>query len=91
MMRFKVAPLSGSFMLVAIFGFLFSLMVLAKASPTWALTIGFLSIIAFIASVISMTYSPVEEELLLDEHHSLRDKRVRIEWPTKKSSKKKKK
>jgi len=78
-MRFKVAPLSGTFMLVSLFGIFFSTMVLSKVSPTWAFTIGFVSVAAFIASVISMTYGPVEEELSLDEHHTSRKSRVRIE------------
>ncbi|MCF7798646.1 hypothetical protein K9M74_01975 [Candidatus Woesearchaeota archaeon] len=83
-MRFKVAPLSGTFMLVSIFGFVFSVMVLSKVSPTWAFTIGFLSVAAFTASMISMTYAPVEAELALDEHHTNRKTRVRIEKPARK-------
>ena len=77
-MRFKVAPLSGGFMLVSIFGFLFATLFLSKfeAAIDWAFSIGFLSVIMFIASVISMTFAPVEDELLIDEHHTQRKKRV---------------
>lgn len=83
-MRFKVAPLSGTFMLVSLFGIFFSTMILGKSSLSWAVAIGFLSVIAFIASVISMTYGPVDEELALDEHHTSRKERVRIEKPARK-------
>jgi len=90
-MRFKVAPLSGTFMLVSLFGIFFSVLILSKSSVTWAVTIGFLSFFAFIASVISMTYAPVEDELLIDESFSNRKRRVRIERPhsAKKTTKKK--
>jgi hypothetical protein len=88
-MRFKVAPLSGTFMLASLFGIFFSVLILSKSSVTWAFTIGFLSLIAFIASVISMTYAPVEDELLIDESFSDRKKRIRIERPLPKTKKKK--
>jgi uncharacterized membrane protein len=63
----NVAPLSGSLMMVSILGFLVSIMWLWKLSMNWAFSIGFLSIIIFIATMISVTNAPVEEELSLDE------------------------
>lgn len=79
-MRFKVAPLSGGFMLISILGFLIATMWLSKLEGAldWAFTIGFLSVIMFIASVISMTFAPVEDELAIDEHHTIKKRRVKV-------------
>ena len=63
----KVAPLSKGFMITSILGILISTMFLPEYSLTWAVTVGIVSFVMFIASVISMTHAPVEEELALDE------------------------
>ena len=75
---FKVAPLNGGFMLMSIFGFLFATLFLAKYTQTWSFTIGFVSVLMFFASMISMTKAPVPEELLIDEHISDRTSRVTV-------------
>lgn len=75
---FKVAPLNGGFMLISVFGFLFATLFLAKYSQTWSFTIGFISVLMFFASIISMTKAPVPEELLIDEHISQRKDRITI-------------
>ena len=75
---FKVAPLSGGFMLISIFGFLFAALFLSKYSSTWAFAIGFISAIMFFASMISMTKAPVPEELMIDEHITERKERITI-------------
>ena len=62
----KIAPLSKGFMITAILGILISTMFLPQYSLTWAFTLGILSFVMLIAAVISMTYSPVEDELALD-------------------------
>ena len=62
----KIAPLSKGFMITAILGLLISTMFLANYSLTWAVTLGVVSFVMLIASVISMTYAPVEDELSLD-------------------------
>ena len=62
----KIAPLSKGFMVTAIMGILISTMFLPEYSMTWAFTLGIISIVMLISSVISMTYSPVEDELALD-------------------------
>ena len=89
-MKFKVAPLSGTFMLISIFGFLFATMFLAKlqGAESWAFAIGFLSVLMFIASVISMTRAPIEEELAIDEHHTEVRARKKVISNKKKSKKK---
>ena len=74
---FKVAPLSGSFMLVSMFGILFSTMFLIKYSINWGFIVGFISICMFIASFISMTHAPIDEELQIDEHHTIRKARIK--------------
>ncbi|MCA9477717.1 MAG: hypothetical protein KC535_01055 [Nanoarchaeota archaeon] len=62
----KVAPLSKGFMIASIIGVLLSTMFLPQYSPTWAVTLGVISFVMLIASIISMTHAPVEEELALD-------------------------
>ncbi len=76
-MRFEVAPLSGGFMLTGIIGFLFALMFLRSQSLPWATVVVVISSTMLIASMISMTRAPVEEELTLDEHHTERKNRVK--------------
>ncbi len=63
----NIAPLSKGFMITSILGILISTMFLPEYSLTWAVTIGVISFVMLIASVISMTHAPVEDELALDE------------------------
>ena len=77
-MKQQVAPLSGGFMLLGMFGFLIAVMFVKNYSLDWAFILGSVSAIMFVASMISMTKAPVEEELLLDEHISDRKRRVKI-------------
>ncbi|MFW5866144.1 MAG: hypothetical protein ACOCU6_03565 [Nanoarchaeota archaeon] len=72
----SIAPLSKGFFLTSIFGFLIAVMFIANYSLAWATIIGILCVVMFLASVISMTKAPVEEELALDEHVKGRDDRV---------------
>jgi hypothetical protein len=57
----KVAPLSGGFMAVAILGFIIFAFIFDKI-PTWSFTMMLFFAIMFVASVISMTFAPVEED-----------------------------
>lgn len=77
-MAFKPAPLSGSFMLFSMLGLLISTMYINKFSMPWAFAIGILSFCMLIASFISMTNAPVEEELKIDEHHKIRKSRIKV-------------
>lgn len=77
-MKFKVAPLSGGFMLLSLMGILFSVLFLHNYSLDWSFTVGFVSTLMFIASVISMTYADVEEELILDKALRHQSKQVYI-------------
>lgn len=74
----KIAPLSGSFLLIGLFAFFFGLLYVVPLSTSIGAAITFFGAIVIIASVISTTHGPVEEELALDEHVSDRKKRVRI-------------
>jgi hypothetical protein len=60
---FKVAPLSGGFMAVSILGFIIFAVIFEKM-PTWSFTLMIFFAIMFVASVISMTYAPIEDEHL---------------------------
>lgn len=75
---FKVAPLSGGFMLTGMFGLLFATMFLNQYSLNWAFIVGIVSFSMFVASMISMTKAPIEDELLIDEHIADRKKRITI-------------
>jgi hypothetical protein len=75
-MAIQIAPLSGKVLLVGMFGFLFSLFVVIPLSLNFGVLLAVFSFILIIASMISTTHGPVEEELALDEHHSERDDRV---------------
>ncbi|MGM5480784.1 MAG: hypothetical protein ACQESE_00055 [Nanobdellota archaeon] len=71
-----VAPLSQGFFLASIIGFLIAVMFLSKYSLPWSIVLGVVSAVMFLASMISMTKAPVEDELALDEHVSGRKDRV---------------
>ena len=58
---FKVAPLSSSFMMVSILGFVFSAFLIDNF-PTWAFTFMILFVIMFISSLISMGHAPVNDD-----------------------------
>ena len=66
-MKFEFAPLKGSFMIVSIVGFIISVVWVYKTSPTWGFAFMIVFGMMFIASMISMTYGPVGEELQIDE------------------------
>jgi hypothetical protein len=57
----RMAPLKGSFMITAIIGFAISALWVLKASVAWGATFMIFFAIMFIASLVSMTYSPTKE------------------------------
>ena len=61
----KVVPLKGSFMAVSIAGFIISALYIYKqlGNRTWGFTFMLFFALMFIASIISMTYSPTMPEL----------------------------
>lgn len=63
---YKAAPLSGSFMMTSMVGFLVSAIYVFPRSMAWGFTLGIFFTIMFVASIISMTYAPVEAELSID-------------------------
>lgn len=75
---FKVAPLSSSFMLTSILGIIISTLFISKYSLNWAFIVGFISVCMFIASFISMSKSPIEDELMIDEPHEVRKARIKV-------------
>ena len=60
MKEFNVAPLSGGFMLTSIVGFLISAFYVLPQSAKWGFTFVLFFTLMFVASLISMTYSPGE-------------------------------
>ena len=59
--KFKVAPLSGSFMITAIVGLLISIIFVYQVSPTWGVALSIFFVIMLVAALISMTKAPVPE------------------------------
>lgn len=58
----KIAPLSGSFMITSMLGFLISVLFFyPKISKSFGAAFSLLFVLMFIASVISFVYAPVEE------------------------------
>ena len=55
-----IVPLSGGFMLTSIVGFLISAFYVLPQSARWGFTFVLFFTIMFVASLISMTYSPGE-------------------------------
>ena len=71
-MASKYVPLTSSFMLTSIIGFLVSVMFVMKLSVTWGFTFALFFVIMFIASVVSMSNIEAEtrygwEELAIHE------------------------
>ena len=65
-MAFKPAPLSGTFMLTSIFGFIISLIFIYPRDKTWGFTFIIIFVLMFIASMISMTYADADSQLQID-------------------------
>lgn len=66
-MKRKIAPLSGSFMVTAIVGFLISAIYIFPRSNPWGLTLVILFAVMFIAGMISTTYAPIEAEWAMEK------------------------
>ena len=62
-MKPKIAPLSTTFFLASIIGFLVSVFYIPQFSQTWAFTFALIFFIMFIASIISMFKAKAEPQL----------------------------
>ena len=58
--KFNIAPLSSAFMLTSIVGALISAFYILPNSRTWGFTFVLFFTLMFVASLISMTYSPTD-------------------------------
>ena len=58
--EFNIAPLSSAFMLTSIVGALISAFYIMPNSSTWGFTFVLFFTLMFVASLISMTYSPTD-------------------------------
>jgi len=63
MLKRRIAPLSGSFMITAILGFLISTVYIFPRSNPWGLALSVLFAAMFAAAMISTTYAPLEAEI----------------------------
>lgn len=66
--HFKAAPLSSSFMLASIVGFLISILYVWNLNKSFGFTFSLIFIVMFIAALISMSHAPVDDALALDHH-----------------------
>jgi len=60
----KVAPLKGSFMLISILGFVISAIYVYDINPKFGFAFSLVFVLMFIASLISMTYAPIEDDVI---------------------------
>ena len=58
---FRVAPLKGSFMITAMLGFLISVIYVWDLNRAYASAFAVVFAIMFIASIVSMSYAPIQE------------------------------
>ncbi|MBS3125740.1 hypothetical protein J4211_05860 [Candidatus Woesearchaeota archaeon] len=65
-MTFKAAPLTGSFMILSIIGFLISAIAIVPRALSWGFAFCLVFGIMFIASLIAMTYADVDDILMLE-------------------------
>ncbi len=65
--EFNIAPLSSGYMLTSIVGFLVSAFYVLPNSRTWGFTLVLFFTLMFVASMISMTYSPTDWPLRMDK------------------------
>ena len=61
--EFNVAPLSGGFMLTSLVGIIISFRIIEPKSPPWGFTFLLFFVLMLVASMISMTYAPVEGQI----------------------------
>jgi len=62
----NIAPLSGSYMITSIVGFLISAFYILPNSKNWGFTFVLFFTLMFIASLISMTYAPGDWPLKME-------------------------
>tara|TARA_Y100000310_G_C20638562_1_gene792572 strand:+ start:134 stop:373 length:240 start_codon:yes stop_codon:yes gene_type:complete len=58
--KYRIAPLSGGYMMTSIIGFFISVFYIYPNSNPWGFTLGLFFAIMIVDSLISMTYSPTE-------------------------------
>ena len=63
MKEYNIAPLSGSFMLTALIGFLISIFYVYPRDATWGMTFLIFFVVMFVSAMISMTYAPATDHL----------------------------
>lgn len=65
-MGFKAQPLSNSFVITSIVGFIVSILYVYKRNPSYGFAFAFVFALMFIASVISMSRADIGDHLQVD-------------------------
>ncbi len=61
-MSFHAVPLKSSFMILSIFGFFISVFYVNNIlGDTWAIAFGFVFLLMFVSSIVSMTHAPIQD------------------------------
>ena len=71
-MAIKVAPLNSTFMVVAMLGFLISLLWVYPNYPDWGVAFALVFALMFIASMIAMTYAPAKMQVDMDNSRKVK-------------------
>jgi len=68
-MAIQVAPLPSSFMATSIVGYIISLLIVYPRWPDFGFAFALVFMMMFVASVISMTYAPEKDPLMVGHLH----------------------
>jgi len=74
-MAFKAAPLTRTFMIISIIGFLVSAIWVFPRTASYGFAFSLVFALMFVASLISMTYADVDEILFLEKKRKRRKRR----------------
>jgi beta-lactamase regulating signal transducer with metallopeptidase domain len=83
----KVVPLKSSFALASLLGFLIVVIYRDRIGYDWSFALGFLFALMFVASMVSMSKAPIEEQLEMNPDLA----GEKVKKPKKADKKKKKK
>ena len=77
MPNYKIAPLSGTFMLTSMIGVLLSLFLMRRISLTWGFAFLLVFIVMFVASLMSIRYANADALYYVDEKTFHKDQKYK--------------
>ena len=88
-MRYKVYPLSGTFMITAILGFFISALYIWDLSEAWGFTFSLFFVLMFVAAMISLTKTAIPEHISIKPEIYITGKKKKNKKRVKKKKRKK--